>query len=129
MPTYTYRCLDCQRHFEIFLTYAEYDQTTVHCPHCNSKNVDRRIEKIRIAKSEESRLEDIADPSQLEGIEEDPVAMGRMMRRMGEELGEEVGPEFDEVVSRLEKGEDPEKIARDIPDIGGMDEGLGDTDF
>jgi hypothetical protein len=29
-----------------------------------------------------------------------------------------MGPEFDEVVSRLESGQDPEEIERDLPDLG-----------
>ena len=45
------------------------------------------------------------------------------MRRMGDEMGEEIGPEFDEVVSRLEKGQDPDQISRDMPDLGdGLDD-------
>ena len=39
------------------------------------------------------------------------------MRRMGHEMGEEMGPEFDEMVGRLESGEDPESIGSDLPDI------------
>ena len=58
------------------------------------------------------------DTDNLDGIEEDPKALGRLMRKMGSELGEEMGPEFDEVVSRLESGQDPEEIERDSPDLG-----------
>ena len=39
------------------------------------------------------------------------------MRRMSGELGEEMPPEFDEVVDRLEKGQSPEEIERDLPDL------------
>ncbi len=39
-----------------------------------------------------------------------PKQMARMMKKMGNEMGEELGPEFDEVVDRLEAGEDPESI-------------------
>ena len=73
---------------------------------------------MRIAKSEDRRIEDLVDPTQLAGIEDDPRALGRLMRKMGQEMGEDTGPEFDEVVSRLEKGEDPEQIERDMPDLG-----------
>jgi hypothetical protein len=46
------------------------------------------------------------------------------MRKMGRELGEEMPPEFDEVVDRLEKGQSPEEIEKEIPDLGegGMDD-------
>ena len=101
MPTYDYRCSDCRRRFDIFMTYAEYGQREVRCPHCGSLNVQRRINRVRIARSDESRLEDFADPAQLDSLDEDPRALGKMMRQMSKQLGEEMPPEFDEVVSRL----------------------------
>lgn len=118
MPTYTYRCQDCQKRFEIRLSYDDYGKDTVFCPACGSASVRRQIERVRVAKSDESRMTDIMDPAQLSSLEEDPRALGRMMRKMGDEMGEELGPEFDEVVSRLEKGQDPEQISREIPDLG-----------
>lgn len=129
MPTYTYRCNDCKKRFEIFLTYDEYQRKFVTCPACKSTNIARRIDRIRIAKSDETRLEDIGDPSQLEGIEEDPKALGRLMRRMGDEMGEELGPEFDEVVSRLEKGQDPDQISKELPDLGEDSGPMDDMDL
>lgn len=119
MPSYEYRCLNCRRRFEIFLSYKEYGAHKVACPHCKSEHVQRRIGRIRVAKSEESRLESMADPSSLAGLEDDPRALGRMMRQMSGELGEDMGPEFDEVVSRLEAGQSPEQIEQDLPDLGG----------
>jgi len=110
------------------MSYAEYDSLKVTCPNCSSENIQRRIGRIRIAKSEESRLDDLADPSAFEGLEDDPRAMGQMMRKMRGELGEEVGPEFDEVVDRLEAGQSPEDIEAAIPDLGG-DGDYGGDDF
>jgi putative FmdB family regulatory protein len=127
VPTYSYRCRDCRKRFEVFLTYAEYEQAQVHCTHCNSDAVERRITRVRIAKSEESRLDNIADPSQLAGLENDPRELGRVMRRMSAEMGSEfgdVGPEFEEVVDRLEAGQDPEAIEQALPELGlGADDG------
>lgn len=73
-------------------------------------------------------MDDLSDMGDLDGLEEDPKALGKMMRKMGREMGEELGPEFDEVVDRLEAGQDPEEIEKAIPDLGegmaGMD-GMG----
>jgi len=118
MPNYSFYCQDCSRSFEIYLTYREYDHRDVCCPACGSHHVTRKIEKIRLAKSEDNRLNDLTDPSQLDGIEDDPALLGHLMRKMGDELGEDIGPEFNEVVSRLEKGDDIEKIAQEMPDLG-----------
>ena len=79
----------------------------------------RRMTKVRIAKSEESRMDSMADDfSGFEGLEDDPQAMGRMMRKMGKEMGEDMPPEFDEVVDRLESGQSPEDIESSMPDLG-----------
>lgn len=118
MPDYEYRCMDCQRRFTIFMTYQEYGTRAVSCPRCNSERVSRKIGRIRFARSEESRLENLADPSNLDGLDEDPRALGRMMRSMSSEMGEEMGPEFDEVVDRLEKGQSPDEIEKALPDLG-----------
>ena len=135
MPTYQYRCMNCKRRFEVFISYSEYGTKTVHCAHCGSEKIQRRIGRVRFARSEDSRLEDLADPSKLEGLEDDPKSLGRLMRKMktemGSEMGEDIGPEFDEVVDRLEKGQSPEEIEQALPELGeaageGGDLGGGD---
>ena len=122
MPTYDFICNNCNERFEVFLTFAEYGKKTVTCVHCKSKNVRRRMTKVRIAKSEDSRMESMADDfSGIEGLEDDPKAMGRMMRKMGKEMGEDLPPEFDDVVDRLEAGQSPEEIESALPDLGSAD--------
>ena len=128
MPIYQYRCLNCHKRFEVYLSYAEYGTRPVLCTHCGSDDVLRRIGRVRIAKSEESRLDSLADPSALAGLEDDPRELGRMMRKMSREMGEELGPEFDEVVGRLEAGQSPEDIESELPDLGGAEAG-GLDDF
>jgi len=124
MPTYDYICNACNQRFDVFLTFAEYGKKTVTCAHCKSKNVRRRMTKVRIAKSDESRMDSIA--SGFEGLDDDPREMGRVMRKMGKEMGEELPPEFDEVVDRLEKGQSPEEIESAVPNLG--DAAAGDDD-
>lgn len=120
MPTYDFICNNCGQRFDVFMTFAEYGKKTVKCTHCNSKNVRRRMTRVRISKSEETRMESMTDDfSGFEGLEDDPKAMGQMMRKMGKEMGEELPPEFDEVVDRLESGQSPEDIEKAVPDLGG----------
>jgi putative FmdB family regulatory protein len=127
MPTYDFICNNCNQRFDVFMTFSEYGKKTVTCAHCGSKNVRRRMTRVRVAKSEESRVESMADDFPgLEGLENDPKAMGQMMRKMGKEMGEEMPPEFDEVVDRLESGQSPEDIEKAIPDLGGADSGGDD---
>ena len=68
--------------------------------------MDRLMSRFAVARSEESRLESLGDPSSFAGLDEnDPRSMARWMRKMGKELGEDMaGPEFDEMVDELESG-------------------------
>lgn len=119
MPTYDFVCNACESRFDVFMTFSEYGNKPVHCTRCGSDNVRRRMTKVRIAKSEESRLESMANgfPG-LDGLDEDPKALGQMMRKLGSETGEDLPPEFDEVVDRLEAGQSPKEIESALPDLG-----------
>ncbi len=127
MPTYDFVCLNCQQRFDITLSYSEYGSKPVNCVHCGSGKVRRRMTKVRIAKSEDSRMESMMDESALEGMEDDPKALGRMMKKMGKEMGEDMPPEFDDVVDRLEAGQSPEDIELAMPDLG-SEAGGGDDE-
>ena len=126
MPTYDYLCRDCQRRVSVYLSYEEYGHASIQCPHCSGTDLQRLINRVRFARSEDSRMESLADPGQWGNFDEnDPQSMARMMRKMGRELGEEMPGEFDEVVDRLESGQSPEDIEKSMPDLGAM---TGDLD-
>ena len=123
MPTYDFICNTCEKRFDVFMTFSEYGKKAVHCAHCQSDNVRRRMTKVRIAKSDESRLESAADDfSGMDGIEDNPEAFARMMRKMGGEMGQDLPSEFNDVVDRLEAGQSPEEIESALPDLGLGDE-------
>jgi len=127
MPTYDFICQNCNQRFDVFLTYSEYGTKPVTCSLCGSENVRRRLTRVRIAKSEETRLDSLeGDFGNMEGLEENPQALGRMMRKMGKEMGEDLPPEFDDVVDRLESGQSPEEIESALPDLGGAGGGEDD---
>jgi putative FmdB family regulatory protein len=129
VPVYEYHCHDCKRRVSIFWrTFSDVDTESITCPRCDGTNLTRLISRVRMIRSEEGRLDDIADPSGFPDLDEnDPKSLGRWMRKMraeiGDEVGEDLGPEFDEVVGRLESGEDPESIEKSMPEL--MGEGSG----
>ena len=119
MPNYDYRCQECGQQATIYLSYQEYGEVQVECPSCGSLDLERLINRVRIARSEESRMESLSTPDALADLDEnDPKSLARAMRSMGDELGEEMPPEFDEVVGRLEAGESPEQIEQSMPELG-----------
>jgi hypothetical protein len=63
------------------------------------------MSRFSAPKSEEARLEALADPSHLSGLDEnDPQSMARFMKKMGEEMGEDVG---DDVEAAMDDGQPP----------------------
>lgn len=119
MPLYDFRCLKCKKRFDIFLSYSEYDNHKTVCPFCGGNQLERIIRKARITRGDDGRLASLADESNMDALDSDPKTLGRMMREMKNEVGADDLPgEFDEVVDRLEKGQSPEEIERDLPDLG-----------
>ncbi|MGC9467222.1 MAG: FmdB family zinc ribbon protein [Anaerolineae bacterium] len=128
MPIYEYRCEECGRRFSVFWrSFSEVNESKINCKRCGSEHVRRLVSRVRMVRSEDSRLEDLADPSEWGDLDEnDPKSMGRFMRKMMNEIGDEagdLGPEFEEVIDRLEAGQDPEEIEKEMPDLLGEDMG------
>jgi len=126
MPNYDFICHSCIKRFEVFISYADYDNQRIICPFCGSCNTVRRISRVKIGHSEESRINSLSDPEQLTRLKNDPQALGRIMRNMSHDVGEDLGPEFDEIINRLEKGQKPEDIERELPNL--TDPGLNPKD-
>lgn len=118
MPVYEFRCNECRKRYEKQLSYAQYDEYKAQCPSCNSMNVSRYIRKVRFSLGDQSRLATLADPANLDALDSDPQALGKMMREMKTQLGANDLPgEFDEVVNRLERGQTPDQIENDLPEL------------
>lgn len=120
MPIYEYGCYDCRKRVSVFWrSFSAAEIGIPKCPRCDGSNLKRLVSKVATLRSEESRLENLADPSNLAGLDEDdPKSLAKWMRQMSNEVGEDVGPEFDEVIGRLEAGQSPDDIERDMPDLG-----------
>jgi putative FmdB family regulatory protein len=147
MPIYEYRCANCRRKVSIFWrSFSAVDESKARCSFCGSAHLSRLASRVRVIRSGAGRTDtavpdagmggDMGDSfmNELEGLDEnDPRQLGRMMRKMATETGEDMGPEFDEIVGRLEKGEDPEKIEQSMGDLfgdapGGEGAGMGMMD-
>jgi putative FmdB family regulatory protein len=126
MPFYDFRCKGCRHIFSLsYGSYAEREEATPACPQCSSTDLSHLIRRVSFLTPEETRMERLADPSRLAGLDEnDPRSMGRLMREMASEAGEDLGSEFGEVVDRLEAGESPESIERSMP-LDGPGSALG----
>ncbi len=115
------------------------DESKGRCERCGSARLSRLVSRVRLmrhgagdtgpaagggdADMDESLLRE------MENLDEnDPRALGGFMRKMAAQTGESLGEEFDEVVGRLEAGEDPDSIESKMGDALGGGEGMGDMD-
>lgn len=85
------------------------------CKFCGSGDIERLFSRFASPKSEESRLESLADPANLSGLDEnDPESVARWMKKMGNEMGDDFG------------GEDIEQLAEEAAEEVSGGEGSGD---
>ncbi len=123
MPIYEYRCPSCGRRGSKLQKMS--DNTTPNCPNCGA-SMSRMVSRVGFLAGEDARMEKLSDPSAWGDFnEDDPKSLGKMMRKMGEEMGDDLGDDFREVVERLEGGDDPEAIERDLGGPGGDTGGGG----
>jgi putative FmdB family regulatory protein len=128
VPIYEYHCHDCRRRVSLFFRSYSDIKDEPSCPRCGGTHLTRLVSRVAVVRSEDSRLDDLSDPSMLGDLDEDdPKSIARWMRKMSAETGEELPSEFDEVIDRLESGQSPEEIEESMPDLaddlgGGMDD-------
>jgi hypothetical protein len=153
MPIYEYYCPDNHRIYSFFAKTLAQGQTIPKCPDDPAFRMKKIVSSFAVTgrtrktekegkgaegdapaaggdPAEDARME--AAMSAMEGEfanvdENDPRAMGRMMRRMSELTGEKLDGEMEEVVRKLEEGADPDALEGQMGDAFG-DEGGGDPD-
>ena len=131
MPIYEFYCPDCHTVFNFFSARIN-TAASADCPRCKRQQLERKPSRFATLKhqGEDDGADDPfsgLDEAKLEGAmeslmqemggmenEEDPRAMGHMMRRFGELSGLEMGDRMEEMIRRMEAGEDPESLEEDM---------------
>jgi len=110
MPIHEYRCEDCGKVSEFLLIKSE-DAFIPQCKRCKSKKMSRVLSRVRVIRSEESRMETLADPTKWGGLDEkDPKSMAKWMKKMGKEMGEDTGEDVDQMVDEAMEEEKTSKF-------------------
>ena len=116
MPIFEYQCRACRQKFSA-LVMSRARESDVRCKRCGGGDLERLWSRFAAPKSEDARLESMADPAGLSGLDEDdPKSVARFMKKMGREMGEDLGEDLDQA---LEQGLDED---------GGMAGPGGDDD-
>ncbi|HEX6202792.1 MAG TPA: FmdB family zinc ribbon protein [Thermoanaerobaculia bacterium] len=149
MPIYELYCADCDTLFNFFSSRID-TTTRPTCPRCKRRELERRparfatitrpagggaggdeageddpfrqlgIDEERLGGAFESAMAELESAG---GDAEDPRQVARMFRRIGETAGLEPGPQMEEMLRRLEAGEDPDALEEDMGDAFDGDAG------
>ncbi len=128
MPIYEYRCNNCRRKAEIFVHGFSLPSNPT-CTHCGNEDLSRIFSKfaVRKSKSDKSVYDDILSDSKLTRglMHNDPRALAEWSRKMSRAADEDSTPETEELMDRLEAGEDVSEVieAMKPPELRG-DDGL-----
>lgn len=99
MPIYEYRCDACRSRMTVLARTT--NAPPPRCQRCGRSEVTRLLSRFAAPRSEEARMEALADPSSLAQVDErDPKSVARWMRRLGHETGEDLGDGFEEEIER-----------------------------
>ncbi len=105
MPIYEFLCHQCGRKMSA-LVLSRAKVSEVRCKRCGSANLEKLFSRFATVKSEDARLESMADPSALGGLDEnDPKSVARWIKKMGTEMGEDFGDDLDQAVEEEMAGE------------------------
>ena len=108
MPIYEYECGDCRRRVSLLVLRPSVAPPPT-CPRCGSAAMSRLMSRFATVKSEDARLDALADSSSFGDLDEnDPGSVARFMKKMGKEFGDDLGDDFGSAVDEAmaEAGDD-----------------------
>jgi hypothetical protein len=134
MPIYEFYSPDTNRIYSFFARSLAQGQLTPRCPDDPNARMERMISRFAVTgrakeKSEGAPEADALDPrmervmaemeSEMSSMNEenpDPRQLGRLMRKMTEATGKKMPEVMEQMIQRLERGEDPEKLEEEFGD-------------
>src|SRR5262245_38200446 len=107
MPIYEYECDGCRRRVSLLVLRPSAAAPPT-CPRCGSSALSRVMSRFATLKSEDARLDALADSSSLGDLDENnPASVARFMKKMGRELGDDLGEDFESAMDEaMAEGED-----------------------
>ena len=131
MPVYEYRCNGCKRKVTVFVRgFSEVSKTA--CMECGSNNLTRLISRVVVHKTYTDVYDDILNDRELVSgmMQNDPRALAKWSRKMEGAAGDDIGPEYEEMMDRMERGDNLEDVMGEMQGLGMGDMGgLEDSGF
>ncbi|MBC8063323.1 MAG: zinc ribbon domain-containing protein [Chlorobia bacterium] len=96
MPVFEFRCLDCNKKFSDLVGMTA-DSSDSKCPHCGSQRNSKLVSRFARYRTEDDRVDAMADQLELMGEPESPTAMREMVREMGKAMDEDMSDDMEEM--------------------------------
>lgn len=131
MPIYEFYCDRCHTIFNFFSKSINTAKRP-NCPKCNKPKLSRQMSSFAVTgrAKEDGDLDDLPfDESKMEQAmqtlageaeninEDDPKQAANLMRKLTHMTGMELSPGMEEALSRMESGEDPDKVEAEMGDL------------
>ena len=132
MPIYEFYCDTCNVIFNFFSSRVNTEKIPS-CPRCGKNELEKQISTFAtIGKAKEeggddplSGLDEAKMERAFESLmreaehinEDDPKQMAAMMRKFTSQTGIHLGESMEEALSRMEAGEDPEQVEKEMGDL------------
>lgn len=132
MPIYEFYCHKCNTIYNFFSKTANTEKIP-YCPQCKKIRLKRQMSVFaRISRGKDEAAGENMPPideakmekamsmlaGEMDNInEDDPRQAATLMRKLSEATGLNMGPGMEEALSRMERGEDPEKIEAEMGDL------------
>jgi putative FmdB family regulatory protein len=96
MPVYEYRCRACGRKSSLLVgMVAEPDDET--CPACGSHDLERLVSRFRRGRTEDDRLDELADRMETIPDPESAAETRTLLREVGKAMDEDFADEMEEM--------------------------------
>lgn len=105
MPLIEFLCRGCGHRFSQLLGVTA-DSAVEPCPKCGSARLERAVSRFRPARSEEDRLDELADRLETLGEPESPREMRELAREMGKAMDDDMSEEMEEMLEADTSSED-----------------------
>jgi putative FmdB family regulatory protein len=138
MPIYEFFCQKCNTIFDFFSRRINTGKIPG-CPRCGRELKKLLSSFATVGRAAEPAADDLPpgfDESRMEKAlgdlareaekmnEEDPKAMARLMRRFSERTGMALNENMEKALTRLEAGEDPDQIEKEMGDVFAGDDAM-----
>ena len=109
MPIYEFHCRGCGRKFATLVGMTA-DSGEIVCPHCGVQDCEKLISRFRQGRTEEDRLDDLADRLEQYGEPDSHSQAREMMREMGKAVDEDMSDDMEAMFEADMAGELDDEI-------------------